>query len=329
MITDNNQFNKDSEEKDILEETREIDPVNESLKEESLDIKNVIIDEYQYSKKQKKYFLAYTITLILSVIIYYICKAFDPLKGIEEIEVQSSRIIGLTKYIMIISIGVSIVCLFLIIFYFVNIKLIKAKTLDKVNELFEWFIIFPICIMITSICFSFIFTFTVVEGDSMVPNLISGEELFLKYNTEIDRFDIVVIHVKPTYDKVYTDSLYVKRIIGLPGERIEYRLEGNITKLYVNGEYVKETFYTNEELEEYQTILNFDNVCRINFSEEELVYNGSQLVIPDGYYLVLGDNRTHSRDSRTIGLIKEEDIIGEIKYRVKNLFSYESIEKVK
>ena len=50
------------------------------------------------------------------------------------------------------------------------------------------------------------------------------------------------------------------------------------------------------------------------------------IVIPEGYYFVLGDNRGGSKDSRDIGLVKEEDIIGKTKYIVNNLFNPKKID---
>ena len=64
-------------------------------------------------------------------------------------------------------------------------------------------------------------------------------------------------------------------------------------------------------------------ICEI--SNEKCVDNGTYMVIPEGYYLVLGDNRTNSIDSRVLGFISEDDIVGIIKYRMKSLFKYEKL----
>ena len=95
---------------------------------------------------------------------------------------------------------------------------------------------------------------------------------------------------------------YVKRIIGLPNERIDY-LNGY---LYINGE-----SYT-------ENILN--NVTTNNFTFED-IYSKDKCpegIIPDDYYLVLGDNRPESQDSRDekIGLINKKDIDGQIVFKV-------------
>ena len=86
----------------------------------------------------------------------------------------------------------------------------------------------------------------------------------------------------------------IKRIIGLPGEHISYKNN----KLYVNDKVLEENFdfrKTND--------FNLEEICSCNS-------------IPEGKYLVLGDNRPISKDSRMIGLIDEKDILGKAVYRI-------------
>lgn len=117
----------------------------------------------------------------------------------------------------------------------------------------------------------------------MVPTLLDGDIMILdKIGYRINglkRFDIVVIK--------YNNEKIIKRVIGLPGDYIEYK--DNI--LYVNGKEIKEEYK--------REITN-------NFSLKDLGYEK----IPENKYLVLGDNRSISKDSRIIGLIDKEDIEG-------------------
>ena len=125
----------------------------------------------------------------------------------------------------------------------------------------------------------------------MSPTLNDGEVLILnkfKYRfSDIKREDIISLR--------YADTKYlIKRVIGLPGEKVE--IINN--KLYINGiEYVED--YLSKELN-YQDFKLSD----LNYTE-----------IPEDMYLVLGDNRENSLDSRKIGLIKKEDIVGKISFR--------------
>ena len=87
----------------------------------------------------------------------------------------------------------------------------------------------------------------------------------------------------------------VKRVIGLPGEYIEY----NDNTLLVNGVGYKEPYIKN-------------GIITDNFNLKDIGYEQ----IPEGYYLVLGDNRPDSMDSRDIGLISKEQIIGKVGLRI-------------
>lgn len=137
----------------------------------------------------------------------------------------------------------------------------------------------------------FVFSVTTVVGDSMNPTLQDGEVLILnkfKYKfSEIKREDIISLK--------YADTKYlIKRVIGLPGDKVE--IINN--QLYINGKAYQEEYLSKD--------LNY-----IDFKLSDLGYN----VIPENMYLVLGDNREISLDSRKIGLIKKKDINGKISFR--------------
>lgn len=145
-----------------------------------------------------------------------------------------------------------------------------------------------IIIVIVVVIRTFIATPVRVEGRSMVPTLKDGDILILnKLARNYKRFDIVVVSAH--------NSKLVKRIIGLPGENIEYK--DNV--LYIDGKEIKDV--TPEETDD--------------FSLEEL-YGMNK--IPNNYYFVMGDNRDGSSDSRDyrIGLIKKENILGKTIFRL-------------
>lgn len=151
------------------------------------------------------------------------------------------------------------------------------------KEFFPYIIILAVVLCIKF----FVVTPIRVNGPSMEPTLKNGDIMILneigKYFRKYERFDIVVIHAK-VYDK---NEDIIKRIIGLPGDSIFYKDD----ILYVNGEKVDEPF-SREKTKDFDMDL----------------FNVS--TIPDGYYLVLGDNRVNSTDSRILGLIKEKDMMG-------------------
>ena len=122
---------------------------------------------------------------------------------------------------------------------------------------------------------------TLNNGDIMIMNIIG-----YKFQ-DIKRFDIVIVDEG--------SELIIKRVIGLPGDKIEYK---NNT-LFINGKKIEEHFLDKETNTE-------------DFSLTTLGYEK----IPKDMYLVLGDNRENSLDSREIGLIKRKDILGKIKLRI-------------
>lgn len=137
-----------------------------------------------------------------------------------------------------------------------------------------------------------------VDGDSMEPTLSDGNYLMLNKYSDIERFDIVVF--PPPDDE--SDTLYIKRVIGVPGDQIEYYDE----VLYLNGEEVDESYlpYTEEDEQASYTSGNFTLTTLLGVE-----------TVPEGHYFVLGDNRLNSRDSRTFGFIEEESILGKISLR--------------
>lgn len=143
----------------------------------------------------------------------------------------------------------------------------------------------------------FIFGITTVSGESMNPTLSNNDRLILKkYRATLqiekyDRGDIVVFKSPLEKDK----RLFIKRIIGLPGDKI------NISdgKVFVNDKYIEETYIEN------------------NLYTEELLY-GDNFIVPEGEIFVVGDNRLRgcSNDSRNFGSILLEDIKGKVILRV-------------
>ncbi len=136
-----------------------------------------------------------------------------------------------------------------------------------------------------------------IIGESMEPALQDGDLVItdnkLYKLTGINRFDIIVFDI-PRNDEEF---LYVKRVIGLPGETVE--IKGGV--LYINGEEL--------EVDEDMAELN------------GLTYGFESGVIPEGSYFVLGDNRPVSLDSRypEVGFVSEDIILGHVFFRHRPL----------
>jgi len=144
----------------------------------------------------------------------------------------------------------------------------------------------------------FLFQPFIVKGESMVPNLHSGDYLIIdeiSYRfSSPKRGDIVVL--KYPLD---TTQRFIKRVVGLPGETIDVK-DGKITVL--KGQ---ENVVLNEEY----LPNNLETEGNVN------------ITLKDDEYFVLGDNRQFSYDSRRWGALPKEDLIGKAVFRVFPLSS--------
>lgn len=176
--------------------------------------------------------------------------------------------------------------------------LVMDMDLRDIKEFIKDFIKIAILVIIVFFVYFFIVGMQQVVGSSMNNTLVNEDFVIvdkISYKIgSIKRFDIISFY--------YDETKYlIKRVIGLPGEHIAYK----DNQLYVNGELVsdKRDFVTED------------------FDLKEIGYD----VIPNGYYFVLGDNREDSLDSRDIGLVKEEEIIGKAIIRIWPLNKFKII----
>lgn len=165
----------------------------------------------------------------------------------------------------------------------------------KKNELFEWIKALVIAVLLAAVIRYFLFAPIVVDGLSMMPTLQNHDRMIVnKFGYKIgnpDRFDIVVFHATEDKD-------YIKRVIGLPGDSLEYKDD----TLYINGKAYEEPY-----LEEYKQDL-IDGKLTDDFTLEGIT---GQATVPDGHLFVMGDNRRYSKDSRHIGTVLISEVMGE------------------
>ena len=171
---------------------------------------------------------------------------------------------------------------------------------ERIKKIIKNVYPYVIVVIVVVLIRTFIITPAVVDGPSMEPTLYDNNVILLnklsyKLNG-IKRFDVVVVDWKG--EKI------IKRVIGLPGEHVEYK-DGN---LYIDGFIVEEDFKHKETSD---------------FKLESIGY----LTIPGDKYFVVGDNRPNSTDSRLgVGLVDKEDILGHASIRI---FPLNKINKIK
>jgi signal peptidase I len=149
---------------------------------------------------------------------------------------------------------------------------------------------------------------TVMTGDHIVVDKVAyGSGSSLLPHQEVRRGDVVTFRYPLGIDK-----MFVKRVIGVPGDRV--RLEEN--RLYLNGRLTAEPYVqlAGPNLDPYAA--NFPSVPPVAgiyprgaAMLRDHVREG-ELIVPEGYYLCLGDNRQNSDDSRYWGLVPRENIVG-------------------
>ena len=179
-----------------------------------------------------------------------------------------------------------------------------------------------------------------IPSGSMKPTLLVGDYLFVsKYSYGYSRYSLpwspplfdgrvlgsepergdVVVFKKPTDNK--TD--YIKRLIGLPGDRIQV-LEG---VLHINGEPVPrekigettdQDLFTNTTFEIYrETLPNGRQHVIWEASDKDHLDNTPEYLVPEGHFFFMGDNRDNSRDSRVlydVGYVPLDNLVGRAEF---------------
>lgn len=126
-----------------------------------------------------------------------------------------------------------------------------------------------------------------IEGQAMMPALKNGDRVFMKRNpSQFERGEIIIFRFP-----MDTTKSYIKRIVGLPGEKLMVE-EG---KVFINGKQIEEPYLDPE-------FLSHDSLP-------------APVEIPDGHYFVLGDNRRNSSDSRYWGTVPKHLVYGKYWFR--------------
>lgn len=167
----------------------------------------------------------------------------------------------------------------------------KNKKNDKSDfwkEVFSWVKIIVGAFIVAFILSNFVIVNARVPSGSMISTINENDKVIgfrLAYLfSKPERGDIIM------FDSPVEDKIYIKRVIGLPGDTVEIR----DNTVYINGELLEEDYVKNE----------WTNAPGTKTYE-----------VPEGCYFMMGDNRNASADSRVWGVIKEDAIIAKAIFR--------------
>ena len=149
---------------------------------------------------------------------------------------------------------------------------------------------------------------TIKEGDRIIVNKMAYDLKFpfsqvtLLTTGEPKRGEIVV------FESRAADNRLIKRMIGLPGDVIEMKNE----KIFINGNPLNYQI-TKQNAEQLSATEQLDSIThhiRIDQNKSSQLSNFSSITVPAGHYLLLGDNRRNSADSRVYGFVPRHELKG-------------------
>ncbi|MBF0709997.1 MULTISPECIES: signal peptidase I [unclassified Gemella] len=178
------------------------------------------------------------------------------------------------------------------------------------KEILEWILVVVISIGLYFLITTFLMSPYTVKGKSMDYTFADNDKVFVsKLGNTYERGEEIVFHANENDD-------YIKRVIGVPGDTVE--MVDDV--LYINGKKVDEP-YLDKMKEELRSSGSNANLTQ-DFNIEYLASTQSKTV-PEGTYFVMGDNRQNSTDSRLLGFVKEDKIVGNVILRYYPFTSFE------
>lgn len=221
--------------------------------------------------------------------------------------------INLNFYIFFVSLFVGfcfISACTLFTLYIYNKRKNKEYSQKKLKNIFSYYQFYDLIsfvgLVITIMLWFVMFIATPIEvnGSSMEPTYYEKDKLLvwhLFYDTKVD--DVVIVDVDLKYNFRENTEFVIKRVVALDGDKIRYDAFKGI--VYVNDSIA----CTNVTIEQFETMMT-DKSTNIKY------FTNLEGIVPEGYVIVLGDNRGISMDSRSVGLINKDDILGKCIYRI-------------
>ncbi len=239
-------------------------------------------DNKKLMKRSLVLIISFFLFLVLNIIFFIYFQAnelfmFNLHRSVENIPNPLTSQIFSTIFYAIVMIATIIYVVFLVMYL--------QKTYDsnfglfkKVYNAADLFSVVPIFLFIIIVVNGFFFSMALVDGESMQPTFCDNDTVIISYQAEFERNDILIVENQ--------DTFLIKRVVGLPGDQLV--VDG--TGVYINDVLV-------------ETYLNGNSIFY-------------DTVIPEGFYYFLGDNRANSLDSRIIGMVREDLVLGEVIWKL-------------
>ena len=177
------------------------------------------------------------------------------------------------------------------------------------NEILDWIEALVFAVFVVVLLFTFFLRVIEVKGNSMCDTLDGKDRLIISHFRYTPKKNDVVIANSRVLNEVI-----IKRIIGTGGDRVVVDYRSNTVT--VNGEKIDENYKREIMFEKPD---KFDS----QYKTSEGVY---EYTVPENCVFLMGDNRNHSTDSREIGFVQNDDILGKALYRI---YPFDELGKVK
>ena len=240
--------------------------------------------------------IGFVFSLIVAVCLIFFKDSVSPIVKLE-IGMFTELVIVYLIICLVLFVGILVLMKIKPGFWLFSTEKKSLKYYFNIGYAFNLINFFVSALLVVYLILLLIVTPTTVIGNSMYDTFNEGDKIFVwhaLYNPS--RNDIVVIDAsRYSYDD--SENFYIKRLVGMPGDRIMMTEKG----ISIND-------------------VEFDFQNRFDFMEGHLSLlskdEDGYYIIPEGKYLLLGDNRGHSSDSRTFGLIDKEQILGRAVFRI-------------
>ena len=181
--------------------------------------------------------------------------------------------------------------------------------MKTIKSILSWVVPILIGLAIALLVRSYLFEIVRVDGSSMEPNLVNNERAFALKQEKIKHLSVIVFDAYGADPQATPGTEYVKRVIGMPGDKISYK-NGN---LYVNNKLVPQKFISANERTTGTEIGAEAKDWNLASVAKARGWGNKPEKVPAGEYFVLGDHRTVSYDSRYWGFVKKSEVVGVVK----------------